>query len=44
MTVMQSFLLGIMVTWIPSLIGVAWLSWRNTHPEHPLDQVDGLDC
>jgi hypothetical protein len=33
MTAMESFLLGIMVSWTPSLIVLAWLVWPAPESE-----------
>lgn len=37
MIAMQSFLFGIMVAWMPSLIVLAWLLWREMQLEDRSD-------
>ena len=40
MTAMESFLLGIMVSWTPSLIVLAWLLWNSEELESHSDYAD----
>jgi hypothetical protein len=40
MIAMQSFLLGVMVAWMPSLIVLAWLLWREMQLEDRFDRSD----
>jgi hypothetical protein len=38
MGTLEAFFLGMMVAWIPSLVLVAWLLWRDATS----DQIDDL--
>jgi hypothetical protein len=39
MTVVEGFLLGMIVAWTPSLVLLAWMLWRNPTSEHVLRDV-----